>query len=176
MSYYSIDDIETDGIKVPIKFNVTSPGLGFLMPQTDRNSPPITDIPAGANLVLPLWLATPLASATVDEISEEAFLEMREPAALRQDVLDVLKSEPMALDLRSQNKQFINLALVWTDLFASNELARVMFDTVRIRAAYVFDAALSRQGADPKLDEYETSLFASASRAVRDLKKWYLEN
>lgn len=176
MSYYSIDDIETDGIKVPTRFHVAAPGLGFLLSHTDRSSPRMTDIPAGADVVLPLWLATPLASAAVDENSEEAFLEMREPAALRQDVLNVLKSEPMALDLRSQNKLFINLALVWTELFASNELARVIFDTVRIRAAYVFDAALSHQGADPKLDEYETSLYASVSRAVRDLKKWYSEN
>lgn len=176
MSYYSIDDIETDGIRVPTKFLIDVPGLGFLLPDRMKRGGP-ADMYAGAEVMLPLWLAAPLASAVAETRSDGSggdvpILEMQEPTALNQDVLNVLKSEPGALDLRSQSRLFTYLALAWNDLFTGDELARVLYDAIRIRAAEIFDSALAQNGVDQSLDDYEVALYNSTANTIKDLQKW----
>lgn len=176
MSYYSIDEIETDGIKVPAKFLVEARDLGFLMPSGSRNETPDPNIHAGAEVVLPLWLATPLAAESLSENSDEPILELVEPKALHSDVLNVLKSEPLTLDLRDQDRLFTYLALRWSEMFTSNELTEILQKTVRTRAAYIFDMALAQQGNDQKLDEYEQHLYSIASATERDIRQWKQNN
>jgi len=173
--YYSLDDIETDGLRVPTRFLVDAPQLGFLMPAGTRNEAPDPTVRAGTEVVLPLWLATPLAAESLSEDSDEPILELLEPAALRTDVLNVLKSEPLALDLRSQNRLFTNLALRWSELFTSDELARILQETVRVRAASIFDMALAQQGGE-HMDEYEQRLYAQAAATIRDIRAWQRKN
>lgn len=168
MSYYSLDDIETDGLRVPASFQVAAPGLGFLLENNEGLS---TVIPAGAETVLPLWLATPLASAAVEEGSDEAFLNIGEPHALATDVINVLRSDPTSLNLRRQNRLFTNLALYWCELFASEDLVNTLYETVRRRASFILDAALAHSGVggvDQGFDDYEQSVYQASVRVIRD--------
>lgn len=178
MSYYSLEDVETDGLRVPVKFQVSTPGLGFLLEESgnsiSKEPKPIKSeavIPAGAETIIPLWLAVPLASASVDETSDDPFLNVGEPPSLNNDVINILRSDPASIDLRQQNRLFTNLTLYWCELFGSADLQNTLYDTVRLRASHILDAALAQNGVggvDKGLDDYERRLYQESVRVIRD--------
>lgn len=174
MHYYSIDDIETEGQRVPATFEVDVPRLGWLrgdesVHRISRESGTITK---DTRLDLPLWLAGPLASTRVSPGSDDAFVVLEEPQAFTADTLNALKSGPASADLREQSPVFTHLGLYWLDLFQSEELSRVLYETIQARAAEILDAAVAQRGMSPSLDEYERQLYKASSATVRDLKKW----
>ncbi|GMM53030.1 DNA replication protein [Starmerella bacillaris] len=168
--YYSLDDIETDGLRVPAKFQVDAPGLGWLNEEAKTEN-----VPAGAEAILPLWLATPLASASVNEGQDLAFLNISEPHALNSDVINILRSDPASLDLRNQNRLFTNLAIYWCELFASDDFVQTVYEMTRLRSAYIFDAALAQSGIggiDRGFDDYEQRLYQATAKVIRDAKQF----
>lgn len=165
MDYYSVDSIQTEGELVPSTFNVTVPGLGFLIGEEG-------DIEAGTEVELPLWLAVPLASSRISSDSDIAFIDIGEPRAFEMDVLNSLKSDPKSVDLRALSPEFTYLALYWLQLFASEELAVTLQKTIQSRTGEIFSAAAAKRQATESLitlDEYERSLYKIASLSTRDV-------
>lgn len=161
-----MDSIQTEGERVPATFNVDVPGLGVLIGEDG------TDIKAGTEMELPLWLAVPLASSRISPDSDIAFIDIGEPSSFEIDVLNSLKSDPTAVDLRALSPHFTHLALYWLQLFGSEELASTLYKSIQTRTSDIFSAAAAkRQSVESlgTLDNFERSLYKIASLSTRDI-------
>ncbi|KAB5527926.1 hypothetical protein GE09DRAFT_975429 [Coniochaeta sp. 2T2.1] len=186
MSYYDIDDILTEAEKIPCRFQLEVPDLGYL----DNN--PSAPLKAGTDVSLPLWLAELLALPP--QGSETAFLVVELPKPLSQEVFQALKADPRAVPLRDQSAHFYNLATKMLDLFDEKDMTATLRKTFATRAAEI--ALHARKGAtgvgggnaDEKasnlgvggageeflrgLDEWERRLFRKAHDGSKAGKEW----
>lgn len=163
--YYDINDIETEGQRVPTTFNVTVPHLGHIVGNTET-------IESGTVLELPLWLAGQLSTVQVDNDAETTFVSLEEPAVFSPDVINALKSAPVSLDLAEQSTVFTNLALHWLQMFDFPELANVLYDAVQQRSAEIYDYAVAQRGAQPQFDESERQLYRLVHGVMRNMRAW----
>lgn len=169
MNYYSIDEIEAESEKVSVLAQETIPGIGFL------KSDGAPDIVEGTKLRLPLWLAEPLATATISSDSNKTFMSIDAPESFRQEVLNALKTDACEADLSAQSPVFTTLALRWLRTFESRELADVVFEMTPARTAMIFNLAATNQRPPLKLDEHERQLFRTVAHTTRDLKRWFAQ-
>lgn len=168
--YYDIDAIETEGQRVPTKFNVSVPNLEYVSGSREI-------IEEGATLELPLWLAGQLAQVSVNpDVGDLSFAELEAPAAFSPDVINALKSAPLAIDLAEQSPVFTFLALRWIEHFDAPELAAVLYDAVQQRSAEIYDFAVAQRGVQPTLDESERQLYRLMHAVVRNMRTWLSSN
>ncbi|KAI1158131.1 hypothetical protein F5B18DRAFT_111221 [Nemania serpens] len=181
MSYYDIDAILTDAEKVPCKFELDVPDLGYL----DNN--PSQPLRNGAAIGLPLWLAELLALANraPSSAGEDAksFVSLNLPPSLSNEVLSALKADPRAVPLRDQSHNFYGLGTRMLDLFEEKEICALLRRTFVARAA---DVALhaGKAGATDDvgvgaggeflrgLEEWERRLFKKAHDGAKGTKEW----
>ncbi|WQF80962.1 Putative GINS complex, subunit Psf3, GINS subunit, domain A, GINS complex, subunit Psf3 superfamily [Colletotrichum destructivum] len=176
MSYYDIDAILTDAEKVPCKFELDVPDLGYL----DNN--PSHALKAGTQITLPLWLAEMLALANTGTAEDsKAPVTLNLPPALSQQVVQALKADPRAVPVRDQSAHFYGLGTRILDLFDERELSEVMRKTFVARASEI--ALHARKGTDDGiggsnedflrgLDEWERGLFRKAHDGTKASKEW----
>ncbi|KAI0171721.1 DNA replication complex GINS protein PSF3 [Hypoxylon sp. FL1284] len=180
MSYYDIDAILTDAEKVPCKFELDVPDLGYL----DNN--PSQPLRAGTSIGLPLWLAEPLALTSRSQSSAEdgsSFVSLDLPASLSGQVMSALKADARAVPLRDQSHNFYGLGTRMLDLFEEREMCAVLRRTFVARAA---DIALHARKAGATedmgvgtgeeflrgLEEWERKLFRKAHEGTKGTKEW----
>ncbi|KAI1382867.1 DNA replication complex GINS protein PSF3 [Hypoxylon trugodes] len=181
MSYYDVDAILTDAEKVPCKFELDVPELGYL----DNN--PSQPLKAGAFVGLPLWLAEPLAltsrSAGSSEGDSGSFVSLDLPPSLSNEVMSALKADPRAVPLRDQSHNFYGLGTRMLDVFEEREICATLRKTFVTRAT---DIALHARKAGATedmgvgageeflrgLDEWERKLFRKAHEGTKGSKEW----
>ncbi|ORY58466.1 DNA replication complex GINS protein psf-3 [Pseudomassariella vexata] len=172
MSYYDLDVILTDSEKVPCKFELEVPDLGYL----DNN--PSQPLKAGTSVNLPLWLAELLA---LTHQSSTPFLTLSLPPALGDNVLNALKADPRAVPLRDQSQNFYGLGARMLDLFEEPELGVVLRRSFVVRAGEVAlhgrkagatgDAG-SAEDFMRGLEEWEKKLYRQAHEGAKGHKEW----
>ncbi|KAK4447796.1 putative DNA replication complex GINS protein psf-3 [Podospora aff. communis PSN243] len=184
MSYYDIDLILTDAEKIPCTFQLDVPELGYL----DNN--PGQTLKAGARVALPLWLAELLAITSAGGSDDQTYVTFDLPSALRNDVVQALKAEPLAVPLRDQSAHFYSLATHMMDLSEEPELSATLRKTFVKRAAEIALHARKLGGAGKGeegsnlgvggageeflrgLDEWERRLFRKAHDGSKAGKEW----
>ncbi|KAK8039971.1 DNA replication complex gins protein psf3 [Apiospora rasikravindrae] len=179
MSYYDLDAILTDAEKVPCKFELDVPDLGYL----DNN--PSQGLKAQTPVSLPLWLAELLAlsSRTQSSNPEDSapFLTLEMPKALSNEVVSALKADPRAVALRDQTHNMYGLATRMLDLFEEPEMCAVLRRTFVTRAAETAlharkagatDDVVRGEGFLSGLEEWERLLFRRAHDGNKACKEW----
>ncbi|KAI1654145.1 DNA replication complex GINS protein PSF3 [Daldinia decipiens] len=181
MSYYDIDAILTDAEKVPCKFELEVPELGYL----DNN--PSQPLKTGTSVGLPLWLAEPLAltskSPSSSEEGSSSFVSLDLPSSLSNEVMSALKADPRAVPLRDQSQNFYGLGTRMLDVFEEGEICAILRRTFVTRAT---DIALHARKAGATedmgvgtgeeflrgLEEWERKLFRKAHEGTKGTKEW----
>ncbi|KAI0846533.1 DNA replication complex GINS protein PSF3 [Daldinia vernicosa] len=181
MSYYDIDAILTDAEKVPCKFELEVPELGYL----DNN--PSQPLKTGTSVGLPLWLAEPLAltSRSPNSLEEDSssFVSLDLPPSLSNEVMSALKADPRAVPLRDQSQNFYGLGTRMLDVFEEGEICAILRRTFVTRAT---DIALHARKAGATedmgvgtgeeflrgLEEWERKLFRKAHEGTKGTKEW----
>ncbi|KAI0121324.1 DNA replication complex GINS protein psf-3 [Xylariales sp. AK1849] len=179
MSYYDLDAILTDAEKVPCKFELEVPDLGYL----DNN--PSQSLKPHTTVSLPLWLAELLALANRSASSQDSspFLTLSVPSTLSNEVISALKADPRAVPLRDQTHNFYALATRMLDLFEEPEMCAVLRRTFVTRAgetalharkAGATSANKVTAGGDflSGLEAWERALFRRAHDGARNSKDW----
>ncbi|EEA20310.1 hypothetical protein ZTR_01768 [Talaromyces verruculosus] len=171
MSYYDIDAILTDAQKLPCKFELEVPGLGFLEGNPGEN------IKTGTQVDLPLWLGEMLSIGARLGTSRLVTLDL--PSALSERVLNALKADPRTVDLRSLAPHFYSLGIRVLELFEEDNMADILSDTFRRRASEIADHAHNSRGALGEgveflrgLDETERQLFRIAHDSAKEIRIW----
>ncbi|KAI4868181.1 DNA replication complex GINS protein PSF3 [Hypoxylon rubiginosum] len=180
MSYYDIDAILTDAEKVPCKFELDVPDLGYL----DNN--PSHPLKAGTSIGLPLWLAEPLALTSRSQTSTEdsnSFVSLDLPPSLSNQVMSALKADPRAVPLRDQSHNFYGLGTRMLDVFEEREICAILRKTFVTRATYI--ALHARKAGSTEdmgvgtgeeflrgLEEWERKLFRKAHEGTKGTKSW----
>ncbi|KAI1770531.1 DNA replication complex GINS protein PSF3 [Hypoxylon cercidicola] len=180
MSYYDIDAILTDAEKVPCKFELDVPELGYL------DSNPSHPLKAGTSIGIPLWLAEPLALTSRSQTSTDdsnSFVSLDLPPSLSNQVMSALKADPRAVPLRDQSHNFYGLGTRMLDVFEEREICATLRKTFVTRAA---DIALHARKAGATedmgvgtgeeflrgLEEWERKLFRKAHEGTKETKEW----
>ncbi|CAN6626458.1 DNA replication complex GINS protein Psf3p [Trichomonascus vanleenenianus] len=171
--YYSIDDIITDGQKLPCNFEISVPGLGYLQGE------PGTEIKENTKLELPLWLAEMLAISGVSEDSQTSFVTLLEPPMFSEKVINALKSDPVNVDIGELSPVFYRLLQRWLAIFPDPEMAIVAIQTLQARVAAISDFSHNPRGAMAdtnnflhKLEQVESRLYKASYESSKDLRKW----
>lgn len=174
-SYYDVDAILTDAQKVPVTFELTVPGLGYL------SGAPGAPLASGTKVDLPLWLGEMLAVSQPSGSSALATLDL--PAALSTRVLNALRADPKSVDVRAQAQHFYAIGARMLELFEEEDLADVLIETFRVRAAEIADQAHNSRSALGDgaeflrgLDENERRLFHAAHDSSAAVRKWFEES
>jgi GINS complex subunit 3 len=182
MSYYTVSTILTTSSRLPCTFTLDVPGLGYLeAPSTTTvgNTPaPPHALKSGSTITLPLWLGTLLAVSNSSNPALSPFVTLDFPSSLSPLVLNALKASPIAIDLRSQNANFYELATTILELFEEDELVDVLSDTFKARAGRIADYASKARGGGQGeeflrgLDETERVLFREAHEGGKRVRDW----
>lgn len=173
MSYYDVDAILTDAQKLPCTFELEIPGLGYL----DGNEG--GSVKAGAKVDLPLWLGVMLAVSSGTQLGGQPLVTLDFPAPLQQRVVNALKADPKTVDLRAQAPQYYSLGAKILDLFEDEDVADVLIETFKKRAADIADHAHNHRGALGEgadflrgLDETERQLFRAGHDSAKAVREW----
>ncbi|ODV97299.1 hypothetical protein PACTADRAFT_38769 [Pachysolen tannophilus NRRL Y-2460] len=173
-SYYDIDDILADNQKLPCKFQMTVPGLGYL------EGNPGKPLRKNSKLELPLWLAEVLAIIPIDETSEDSFIELVQPEYFSNRVINAIKTNSKTLDLHSISTYYYKLAIKWCAMFKDKELAEVISEMLKDRSSEINDFATNSKNGNSSgshdfilsLDEFEKKLFKLSHDSNRNFKNW----
>ncbi|KAI1841821.1 hypothetical protein JX266_011998 [Neoarthrinium moseri] len=179
MSYYDLDAILTDAEKVPCKFEIEVPDLGYL----DNN--PSHPLKAHTPVSLPLWLAELLAIANRSANSQDSspFLTLSMPQTLSSEVTSALKADPRAVPLRDQSHNFYALATRMMEIFEDPDMCAVLRRTFVTRAGETALHARKAGASDDYkvaggedfmrgLEAWERALFLRAHDGAKDSKVW----
>lgn len=171
MGYYDIDDILADGERVPCKFNLTVPGLGYL------EGNPGKSIAKDTKLDLPMWLAAVLAVCAISEDSEESFIDLLEPDFISPRVMNAIKADAKLVDLHSIMGHYYKMAEKWSRMFNDAELAQTVMAMLKDRALEIDNYASNASKHVNStflysLDEFERSLYRSIYESKRQMRAW----
>lgn len=115
-------------------------------------------------------------------VSSASLVTLDLPNSLSARVLNALKAEPRALDIRALAPHFYALGARMLELFEEDELIDVLADSFQKRAKEIADQAHNPRGALGDgadflkgLDEEERLLFRSAHDSARAVKTWQAE-
>ncbi|MCJ1480908.1 DNA replication protein [Schaereria dolodes] len=169
-SYYNVDTILTDAQKIPCTFELEVPGLGYIDGSAGG------DMKQGNRVALPLWLCELLA---VQRLGTYQVLSLDLPSSLSPRVLNALKADARTVDLRSLAPHFYQLAARVLELFEEEEVADVLCETFKKRAAEIADHAHNVRGALGEgadflrgLDEMERQLFRAVHDGAKAMRVW----
>lgn len=171
MGYYDINDILADGEKIPCKFNLSVPGLGYL------EGSPGKPIEINTKLDLPMWLAEVLAVCSTLENTQETFTELLEPDFIASKVLNAIRSDPKAVDLHSTMANYYKLCEKWSRIFNEKELIDVVMTMLKERAMEIdnFSSNAMKHVSTPfllSLDEYEKDLYRMTYESKKQMRDW----
>lgn len=172
MSYYDLEDISKDQQTLPCRFNVSVPNLGYLV------GSPGTEIKKDTSVDLPVWLLRILALTPISPDSDIPFVTPLPTKEFSPKVLNALKSSPSSVDLRLLSSVYYGLAEQWLALMDAPELAAILIESFKKRAADISDLATNSRGAQDssdflyRLDLFETRLYKITHEANKDLKTW----
>lgn len=170
MGYYDIDEVLADGERVPCKFNITVPGLGFL------EGNPGKPIEKGTKVDLPMWLAKVLATVPVGS-SGELFVEFLEPDFASPKVINAIKADPLSVDLHSIISNFYKLGENWATMFSDVQFAETLMTMLKERALEIDNYASNTTNHvnSPfllSLDEFEKNLYKVTYESKKQMRKW----
>lgn len=171
MSYYDLDDVLTDGEKIPCRFNMTVPGLGYL------EGNPGKAIEKNTKIELPLWLAEVLAICELSEESQSTFIDLSQPDFLNAKVINAIKANPLSIDLHSILTNYYRLSEKWAAMFSDEELIEVVLTMLKERAFEInnFACNTNKQSNNNfiySLDEFEKKLYKATSVSNKQMRNW----
>lgn len=169
MSYYDLDDILADAEKVPCRFNILVPGLGYLEGQPGKA------IQKDTKIELPLWLAEILAICELLEESQQSFIDLLQPDFISPKVINAIKTSPTSVDLHAILPYYYRLTEKWASMFSDSELATVVSDTLKRRSLEIYNhanSATKQLNFIYSLDEYEKEVFKKTSESSRSMRQW----
>lgn len=167
-NYWNIDDILATLEKIPIKFNMTVPGLGHLDNQPGKS------INEGTKVELPLWLGQPLAQVP---LQDSRLVSLDVPESLSNTVKSAIKSDSVFIDLHSILPNYYNFATRWCEMFNDAELSEILKKLCKERAFEINNYAsnTSKQINNNfimSLDEFEKKLYKKTMESNRALRDW----
>jgi GINS complex subunit 3 len=169
MSYYDLDDILADAEKVPCRFNILVPGLGYLEGQPGKA------IQKDTKIELPLWLAEILAICELLEESQQSFIDLLQPEFISPKVINAIKTNPTSVDLHAILPYYYRLTEKWASMFSDSELATVVSETLKQRSLEIYNhanSATKQLNFIYSLDEYEKEVFKKTSESSRSMRQW----
>lgn len=171
MGYYDIDDILADSEKVPCRFTLTVPGLGYL------EGNPGKAIEKDTKVELPMWLAEVLATSLVLAGTEDSFVELLQPEFVGPRVLNAIRADPTSVDLHTIASNFYRLAEKWLALFNDTELVEVVMAMLKERAVEIDNYAsntsnLVNSNFLYSLDEFERALYRATYESKKQMRTW----
>ncbi|GME68937.1 unnamed protein product [[Candida] boidinii] len=155
MSYYDLDDILADSQKLPCKFSITVPGLGYLQGQPGKK------IKKDSILELPIWLAEILAVCAVNSNGNEnqdneededednnnntqsTFLQLIQPDYFSPKIINAIKADSLSLDLHSLLSNYYKIVIKWGWMFNDEELINVISKMLIQRSCEINDLSCS---------------------------------
>lgn len=170
-NYYDLDDILADSEKIPSRFNLTVPGLGYL------EGNPGKSIQKDTKLELPLWLAEVLAICLLLEKSNQSFIELEEPNFISSKVLNAIKTNPVSVDLHSILPSYYKLTEKWASMFNEKELIAIVMQMLKERAFEINNYASNankqiNNNFIYSLDEYEKTLYKITAASNKNMRRW----
>ncbi|KAM9932448.1 hypothetical protein OXX80_007918 [Metschnikowia pulcherrima] len=171
MGYYDIDDILADGEKIPCKFNLTVPGLGYL------EGNPGKSIEKDTKLDLPLWLAAVLAVCTISDDTDDSFVDLLEPDFISPKVLNAIKADPKSVDLHSIMSNFYRLSEKWAAMYNEESLIETVMAMLKERALEIdnFASNTTKHVSSSflySLDEFEKKLYRVTYESKKSMRAW----
>lgn len=171
MSYFDLDDILADGEKIPCRFNMTVPGLGYLEGNAGK------DIEKNTKVELPLWLAEVLAICELSEESQSSFIDLSQPEFLNQKVINAIKANPLSVDLHSILSNYYRLSEKWAAMFSDSELIEIVLTMLKERAFEINNYACNANKQTNSnflysLDEFEKKLYKTTAVSNKQMRNW----
>lgn len=170
-NYYDLDDILADGEKIPCRFNITVPGLGYLEGNPGRA------IEKDTKLDLPIWLAEILAKSTIGEDNTQGFINLIDPDFINSQVLNAIKTSATSIDLHKLLPHFYRLVEKWSTLFKDEELIHIVLNLIKDRAMEISNYASNTNKTINNefiytLDEFEKKLYKITSESNKSMRNW----
>lgn len=174
MGYYDLDDVLADGERVPCKFNLSVPGLGYL------EGNPGKLVLKDAKVELPIWLAEILASCVTLETSQESFIDLLEPDFISAKVRNAIKADPKSVDLHSIMSNYYKLVEKWATMFEERDLAELAMAMLKERAVEIDNyAGNSNKHVNSNflhsLDEFEKKLYKVTNESKKQMREWTID-
>lgn len=171
MGYWDIDDVIADGERVPCKFNLTVPGLGFLEGNPGR------PLEKDTKVDLPMWLAETLAEHEGVEETGQAFIDIVNPDFVSAKVVNAIKADPNSVDLHTIMSNFYKLSEKWCSLFLDGAFRDVVMAMLKERALEIDNFASNtnkhvNSAFLYSLDEFEKHLFKVTYESKKQMRDW----
>lgn len=169
-NYYDIDDILADGEKIPCRFSITVPGLGYLEGNPGRA------IDKDTQLELPIWLAEILAICEIGS-NKQSFIDLIEPDFISSQVLNAIKTNSTTVDLHKLLPNFYRIIEKWCTMFNDEQLIMIVMDLLKNRAAEINNYANNTNKSINNdfiytLDEFEKKLYKLTSDSNKNMRNW----
>ncbi|KAK6460618.1 hypothetical protein DFJ63DRAFT_236126 [Scheffersomyces coipomensis] len=170
-NYYDLDDILADGEKVPCRFNMTVPGLGYL------EGNPGKQINKDSKLELPFWLAKVLAVCDLQEESGNSFIDIASPEAINLKVLNAIKTSSKSVDLHKLLPNYYKLIERWCSMYSDPEITTIVMQMLKERSFEINNYASNpNMGVNNdfiySLDEYEKKLYKLTTESNKQMRSW----
>lgn len=170
-NYYDLDSILADGERIPCRFNISVPGLGYL------EGNPGKPIDSGTKIELPLWLAEILAICELLSESQTSFIDLAEPDLFSSKVTNALKTGPASVDLHKLLSHYYTLAEKWCSIFSEPALIETIMSMFKERANLINNYANNTNKQINNtflytLDEFEKHLYKLTCEAHREMRRW----
>lgn len=173
-NYYDLDEILADAEKVPCRFNMTVPGLGYL------EGNPGKAIQKDTKLELPTWLAEVLAVCELLKGSGDSFVDLSEPDCISTKVKNAIKTSPTAVDLHKLLPNYYKMVEKWCSMFDNEELVDLAMAMLKERSYEIsnFAGNANKQINNEfiyTLDEFEKKLLKMTSESNKHMRRWWRE-
>ncbi|ODV69987.1 DNA replication complex GINS protein PSF3 [Hyphopichia burtonii NRRL Y-1933] len=174
-NYYDLDDILADAEKLPCRFELTVPGLGYL------EGNPGKSIKKDTKLELPLWMAEFLATCLIMGDESPSFIRLEEPDFLNPKVLNAIKSNATSVDIHSILPNFYKLIEKWSTMFGNTELIEITMQMLNERSFEINNyASNTNKNINSNflfsLDEFEKYLFKVTTENNKHMRRWINED
>ncbi|XP_069702569.1 DNA replication complex GINS protein PSF3 [Periplaneta americana] len=164
--YFSLEDIFATQERVPCKFILPVPRLGFLDPSSESD-----DIVVGTSAELPFWLARAISSRRRNIVTIDI------PKIYKEAYREILKADACVVDLHKFGLFFYQFGAYISRLNHRDSAAigAILVQTFKERFRQVMDWA-HNSGTDPaisqRLDSLERSLFREGHQTQAQLDAW----
>ncbi|XP_036391707.1 DNA replication complex GINS protein PSF3 isoform X1 [Megalops cyprinoides] len=167
-NFLSLDDILLSHERLPCRTESAFPRLGFLEKSADAR-----DIPEGAKMEMPLWLAKGLYER------KRRVLSVDPPKTYRQGWRTVLGADPNVVDLHKMGPYFYGMGsqLLHFQGPENPEIAQTVLQTFIGRFRRTMDASQNALDADTSalvapLDALERALFRAGQAGLAAYQRW----
>ncbi|CAH2089685.1 unnamed protein product [Euphydryas editha] len=131
-NYLSISDILVTNEKVPCKFLLDLPKMGFLDPSATEN-----DLKAGTNIEIPLWLAESLYTRRPPLVSVDL------PKIYKETYREILNADSCTVDMHKLGQHFYELGCYIAKHDIKGEVSSTLLNTFRQRFKMILSASVS---------------------------------